>query len=240
MIKQCAVCNKDFDVDITKRNWQCKKFCSPECQRVHTNLQSKIRYAPIEWPQKKVCVRCAVDFLIYEGGNMAQKYCGQVCQLSAKEEKRLAGVEARKQTKKCERCDAIFIANKYAAHKQRFCSDECKVIARNIWRYSNGSDGSKIRNAYKYDFKCIKPKILERDGNKCVICGSAENVHIHHMDNSGGSAYVNNSHENLVVLCGVCHYAIHGITLAKIGGKWILDSKIFKLLGLIGDIPIKQ
>ncbi|MGZ5799282.1 MAG: hypothetical protein ACXWJZ_01455 [Burkholderiaceae bacterium] len=198
-----------------------------------------MKYKPIEWPQKKTCIRCDADFLVVQGGNVAQKYCGSTCQLAAKEDKRRAEVEARREAKRCEHCGSPFMADKFAGHKQRFCSDGCRSLSRNIARYANGTDGAKRRNEYKYDFKRIKPLALERDGNKCVICGSPANIHVHHWDNSGGNDHVNNTLENLSVLCGVCHYAIHGITLAKIDGKWVLDSKIFKLLGLTGEIPIK-
>ncbi len=237
--KQCVSCGKDFEVDETKRNWQSKKLCSPECQRSHTNILAKKKYTPIQWPQEKVCIRCGKHFFVNEGGNMAQKYCDSNCQLSAKAEKKAAEVEARREAKICEYCKNAFVTGKYTAHKQRFCSLECRSKARNKQRYAIGADKSKARNAYKYDFKRIRPQVLERDGNKCVICGSTEKLHAHHWDNSGGSEQVNNALYNLGTVCDVCHYAIHNITLVKINGEWMLDSKIFSLLGLDGAIKIK-
>lgn len=238
--KPCAECGKDFEVDDTKRNWQHKKICSDECQRAYTNKQARLKYKPIEWPQKKVCVRCSADFLVHEGGNIAQKYCNAECQYAGKLEKKAAEVEARRQPKRCEHCGNAFIAGKFTAHKQRFCSNECRVFAKNKMRYQDGTDRAKIRNSYKYDFKIIKPQILERDNYACVICESREDSHVHHWDNSGGHDHVNNAHENLVTLCNTCHSAIHRVTLARIDGKWVLDSKIFALLGLTGEIPIKS
>lgn len=241
MIKiNCYECSKEFEVDDSKRNWQSKKYCSAACQRVVMNRSAQLKYKPIEWPQKKICVRCQADFLINQGGNMAQKYCGAECQLVAKEERRSAEVEARRQPKRCEQCGEAFIADKFAGHKQRYCSNECRETSRNKARYADGSDGAKRRNEYKYDFRHIKPRIMARDNSQCVVCGSAENVHVHHWDNSGGRETVNNADNNLACMCDMCHYAIHGVTLAKIDGKWMLDSKIFKLLGLTGDISIKQ
>jgi hypothetical protein len=237
--KACNECGKEFEVDDSKRNWQSKKYCSAECQRVVMNRAARMKYKQIEWTQKKVCVRCRADFLIHEGGNMAQKYCTAECQLAAKAEKQAVMVEARRQAKRCEHCGIAFLGNKFAGHKQRYCSDKCRTLSLNKRRYANGTDGSKTRNAYKYDFKHIKPRIMARDNSQCVICGSSENVHVHHWDNSGGTLGVNNADDNLACLCSVCHYAIHGVTLAKINGKWVLDSKIFELLGLTGDIPIK-
>jgi hypothetical protein len=238
--KACAECGNQFEVDDTKRNWQHAKLCSDQCRKSVERRRANEKYKPIEWPQKKVCIRCSADFLVHEGGNMAQKYCGSVCQLAAKGEKRSAEVEARRQAKRCEHCGTAFMADKFAGHKQRYCSDNCRSLARNKQQYEIGATKSKIRNAYKYDFRRIKPKIIARDNGQCVICGSAENVHVHHWDNSGGTMAVNNADDNLACLCGVCHYAIHGVTLAKLDGKWVLDSKIFALLGLTGEIPIKS
>jgi hypothetical protein len=239
LIKQCAECGKNFEVDDSKRNWQRVKICSDECRKSIERRAKRATYTPIEWPQQKVCIRCSAPFLVHEGGNMAQKYCNAECQLAAKAEKKAAEVEARRKPKRCEECGAAFLANKFAGHKQRHCSEECRWKSRHKHQYATGADKAKVRNGYKYDFRRVKPQVLERDGNKCVICGSSENVHVHHWDSSGGTEQVNNSHDNLATMCGVCHYAIHGITLARIDGKWVLDSKIFSRLGLTGSLPIK-
>jgi len=239
LTKQCVECGKDFEVDDSKRNWQSRKLCSDECRKAVERRRANAKYKPIEWPQQKVCIRCSAPFLVHEGGNMVQKYCTAECQLAAKGEKKAAEVEARRKPKRCEECGTAFLAGKFTGHKQRYCSNACREKSRNRQRYADGSDGSKLRNGYKYDFKRIKPQILDRDGGECVICGSSERVHVHHWDNSGGTEQVNNSHDNLGTMCGVCHYAIHGVTLAKVNGKWVLDGKIFTLLGLTGSLPIK-
>lgn len=237
--KQCVSCGKDFEVDETKRNWQSRKLCSPECQHSHTNAVARKKYTPIQWPQSKVCIRCGADFQVHEGGNMAQKYCDANCQLSAKAEKKAAGIEARRVAKICEHCGVAFVTSKFSAHKQRYCSLDCRMKSRHRQQYIDGSNKSKIRNDSRYDLKALRPKMLERDGNKCVICGSTEKLHAHHWDNSGGTEQVNNELDNLGTVCDVCHYAIHNITLVKIDGEWQLDSKIFALLGLTGEIKIK-
>lgn len=237
--KTCAECGKEFQVDDTKRNWQRKKLCSPECQRSHTNKTSKKKYTPIEWPQHKICIRCGNDFEVDKGGNMAQKYCTADCQLTAKAEKRSAEVESRRVAKKCEFCGDAFITNKFTAHKQRHCSLECRMKSRNKVRYADGTDGAKLRNAYKYDFKRIRPQVLERDNNKCILCGNSEKLHAHHLDNTGGLEQVNNDLSNLATMCDVCHYAIHNITLIQVNGEWLLDGKIFEIIGLTGTVKIK-
>ena len=240
MKKQCDECGKEFDVDVTKRNWQHKKLCSDDCQKAHTNKIARLKYTPIQWPQRKICLHCSSEFLVHKDGNLAQKYCGKECQLSAKNKIRIDAVASRRKTKLCEHCGTEFVADKYAAHKQRFCSNECRSKSRNKQQYLSGASRSQIRNAHRYDFKQIRPQVLERDGNKCTICGSTEKLHAHHWDNTGGTEQANNDLSNLTTMCDVCHYAIHNITLVHIGGEWKLDGKIFELLGLKGRISIRS
>lgn len=54
----------------------------------------------------------------------------------------------------------------------------------------------------------IRARTLERDDNRCRICG-ADNVeaklNVHHID----YVHAHNNDRNLVTLCSVCHHAIH-------------------------------
>lgn len=239
MKKQCEECGKEFEVDETKRNWMHKKLCSAECQRLHSNKKSRSKYTPIQWPQKKTCLHCGKEFLIHENGNMARKYCGDECQLAVKADRALRKNEALRTAKQCPECGNAFMPGKYTAHKQIYCSLDCRKKAINKAHYKSGMDGAKKRNTYKQIFREVRPQVLERDCNKCVICGSTEKLHAHHWDNSGGTEQANNDLSNLVTMCDVCHYAIHNITLVKIAGEWKLDGKIFELLGLNGVLRIK-
>lgn len=62
-------------------------------------------------------------------------------------------------------------------------------------------------------FGGIRKSVLERDRNKCKLCGS-EKVIVHHIDGTGWSSVnstksLNNDLKNLIVLCSPCHSAIH-------------------------------
>jgi len=50
-----------------------------------------------------------------------------------------------------------------------------------------------------------KEDILKRFNNRCAVCDRDEGLHIHHKDNNPK----NNSPENLIVLCSVCHKKVH-------------------------------
>jgi hypothetical protein len=50
----------------------------------------------------------------------------------------------------------------------------------------------------------LRAKVLERDGYMCRICGSEENLEVHHMLalTYGGKSTL----KNLITLCADCHY----------------------------------
>jgi len=56
--------------------------------------------------------------------------------------------------------------------------------------------------------KKLKRRILERDDNSCVRCGSQEGLHIHHVipTSKGGRHEM----DNLAALCDECHRTAHG------------------------------
>ena len=56
-----------------------------------------------------------------------------------------------------------------------------------------------------------KAKVRARDGNKCVICGATEDLHVHHIipvSNDTEKKYIYNV-GNGVTLCSKCHAMVH-------------------------------
>lgn len=61
-------------------------------------------------------------------------------------------------------------------------------------------------------------KVIKRDGNRCVVCGTGLNLIVHHIDNKGrhlGDSVklitkYNNRMENLITLCNICHNKVPG------------------------------
>ena len=50
-------------------------------------------------------------------------------------------------------------------------------------------------------------QVLERDGWRCQVCGSMQNLQVHHLkfrSQSGGDV-----EQNLITLCAECHARIH-------------------------------
>jgi 5-methylcytosine-specific restriction endonuclease McrA len=57
-------------------------------------------------------------------------------------------------------------------------------------------------------YRELHRRILERDGWRCQICGSMQNLQVHHLklrSQSGGD-----EEQNLITLCTSCHERAHG------------------------------
>lgn len=61
----------------------------------------------------------------------------------------------------------------------------CPYTLRNNGTVSCRLSGKKITTREKYAltaWKKLREKVLTRDNQTCVICGTREHLHIHHMD----------------------------------------------------------
>ena len=81
-----------------------------------------------------------------------------------------------------------------------------------IWERFNQKESTKIykRKWREEKFFSGNATLLTGD-NKCYMCGSTKSLVIHHKDGNNGrhGRTINNSSENLVILCRKCHPTVH-------------------------------
>jgi 5-methylcytosine-specific restriction endonuclease McrA len=56
-------------------------------------------------------------------------------------------------------------------------------------------------------YRELHRRVLERDGWRCQVCGSMQNLQVHHLkfrSQSGGD-----EEQNLITLCAECHARMH-------------------------------
>jgi len=106
----------------------------------------------------------------------------------------------------------------------KFCSNRCKYvdnqkrwIGNKDWKktintqFKNGHEGLLKEHSLKY-WRNIYIKwrktILERDNNKCQICGISANI-IHHIKDRKNYPELLMANDNVITLCRSCHIKIH-------------------------------
>jgi len=69
----------------------------------------------------------------------------------------------------------------------------------------------------------VRQRVLERDRYQCQVCGTTENIQVHHwreFRSQGGE----DTEDNLVTMCFEHHMALHrgelDIVLHQVGGIW--------------------
>ena len=232
-LRKCKQCGSDFEVDTSRRNWKHVAICSDKCRKAIAAAGKRSKYKPKK-VSHKYCENCDKKFQPAQNVAARQKYCTPDCLLAAKEKKRLAKWRSERQARVCAHCGKDFLPERFAG-KHKYCSKDCQVRA--IHRRHDRKN--RRSGSYQQEFRIMRPVVLERD-KVCVLCDSDQKLHVHHWDNSGRSEDCNNSLDNLAVLCGDCHSAIHKVTLAKVDGEWFIDGRIFNLVDINDPIPIKR
>ena len=54
----------------------------------------------------------------------------------------------------------------------------------------------------------LHQQVLERDGWRCQVCGSMQNLQVHHLKFRSHSG--SDEEQNLITLCAECHERMHG------------------------------
>jgi Fe-S-cluster-containing dehydrogenase component len=214
MLTKCPVCLNEFNAIKSA------KYCSEDCRK-------KARQTREGFHGVKKCEFCGKEF---QPIRSTKKYCSALCFDKARWLK-----NHPKEVKKCEFCGKeILTAKSY----KRFCSDTCrrkKMYRENIEKHREKRKEQYWKNPQEYREKTKewrennrdkflettkvchnkaryggnRERCFERDGYKCVMCGSVKQLIPHHKDGSGQTDNPNNALDNLETLCRKCHMAIH-------------------------------
>ena len=57
------------------------------------------------------------------------------------------------------------------------------------------------------NYESLRREVLRRDGWRCQSCGSAKDLHVHHLVKR--SKLGDDSADNLIALCANCHRRVH-------------------------------
>jgi hypothetical protein len=146
----------------------------------------------------RTCVICESSFQAKNHWKDTRRTCSDRCRyefLRRKFQQKSSGI--------CPQCGKEFVT--YPQSKQKLCTLPCK--RKYVGQLHRGPDNPNWKET-KYlraaNRRSLVKRIRERD-KVCMDCGSAKNLHVHHIDSNPK----NNADENLVLLCIPCHARRH-------------------------------
>jgi len=163
---------------------------------------------------KKICSVCGVekeleDFNRQKLGKYGRRASCRVCQNKENKEYKTTD-KAKELNKAWKKSDAgKACAKRYRENNSEHIKEYCKTE-----EYKTRSR----KSADNQRFEGNRAKVLSRDNNKCVICGSTKGVQVHHKDGKGRNTpkeLRNNDIDNLITLCASCHIKQHNPVLMR-------------------------
>ena len=220
---ECSQCGEAFEKLPSQAERSDNHFCSNECQG--------------KFKSERVVVECD-----YCGGEIEKtpsqvserNFCNLECLHEWRSETSNGGLVGEnhpdyigEKEYTCENCDGRFTVKLGEEYRKKTCSDECAqelVSEKNdhLSEYWYGEDNPRWKggkkNFYGSNWQEQRRKAIQRDNERCVDCGSVEDLHVHHIipikefDEDYESA---NDLDNLVTLCRGCHNKWEKITPLK-------------------------
>ena len=139
----------------------------------------------------KKCEYCGKDFLVRKAWIDTQKFCSRAC--SAKSKKKRVTLNCAYCGKEFERIESHLGKSKSGLY---FCCRDCKDKGQQL---ENGLGLRKETGLYAY-----REAAMRVYDHKCAVCGwnlDDRVLEVHHIDSDRS----NNTIENLLVLCPICH-----------------------------------
>lgn len=205
-IVSCAQCGltvvkKAFEITKSEKRGLTEFYCSNVCWARAENVK---RFG------LRVCVRCGAPApKATSVGSPEQKrvFCSPTCM----EQERVEEFEQRAlaRMKPCKRCNAMFMP---ANTETEFCGRACasrshaaRMRADGNPRWKDGVSASRVKPHVTRRFRELRPLIMRRDGQRCVLCETTERLEVHHIDQDA----LNNRATNLATVCRECHMRAH-------------------------------
>ena len=66
-----------------------------------------------------------------------------------------------------------------------------------------------------------RPLVFERDGHKCRLCETSEDLTIHHVLPVSRYPHLKNKTGNMMVLCHTCHSRVHSGNIPKVNEELV-------------------
>ena len=186
---KCDACGKEFEKYESKLGKH--NFCNKECYlKFHTKDTPTC-----------ICEWCGKTF---KGAkHNANKFCSRECYNNAH--------SIKNKQRECPKCHKIF---EVKSSEDKYCSWECYNTDRHMPKkeqHWNWQGGKSLKNDRRdsAEYKEWRKSVYERDGYKCVLCGSKEKLNAHHKKSWKSYPELRYKLDNGITLCEKCHIKFH-------------------------------
>ena len=239
----CKTCGKSFSRKIYKGD-SSPSFCSKECRDKRGKHLVKIN-----------CLVCGKEKYYFKShiaigyGKYCSKECAHIgsrgkhwtlpkkgkiikCLFCGKEKYYQPHVFKRGQGRFCGRgCAAkyhMFGKHKSEQHRKHISENHHDVSGKNNpnWRGGISNEVTKWRNKNWKKLLSFRNEVLKRDGYKCKLCGTTENLEVHHIIPASETRLTAFLPMNGITLCRKCHKQTDSY-----GGKSRFNKKIEEGIG---------
>lgn len=218
----CESCGIEFEpTNLNNPN----RFCSQECYHKWAQGENNPKYK-----EKiiKVCEECGEEFKVRPFRKDTARFCSRSCKGKwvmkhhnpAKREeikkKISTALTGKSKTYPAENNLPIDVSGeKNGFYGKRHSEDTRRKMSRNHAdvsgannpQWKGGVTEKYYSSGYGWEWNKIREQILERDDYTCQVCGSEQNLHVHHLIPVYEFEEISDAHfsENLIVLCNKCH-----------------------------------
>jgi hypothetical protein len=153
-----------------------------------------------------VCQQCHRPFRTRVKADRPRRFCSRACRDAARR---------TKVTLVCVQCDRSFLRKAYqrdwSTERGPFCSMRCygKWQREHTGGEANPNWVAQSSARYGGQWERNRLAALERDGHRCVECGSPRFLHVHHRVPWEPGQTDPHALDNLVTLCAGHHRAAH-------------------------------
>ena len=218
----CDYCSEEYQVK--KNRVEDSRFCSQECRNKWQSEELTGESNPSFKEKVDVeCKFCSKNMELPPSIAKDRTFCSMKCKAKHQSENwtkedhpnwsgGLATVE-------CKNCGEEYEEKKCRVERTSYCSKECLDEHRRETDIVRGENNHRWKGGYPgyygANWQRQRKKALDRDDYTCQVCGSKDNLHVHHVhkildfENPEDANYL----LNLVTLCATCHNEWEGIPL---------------------------
>ena len=201
MIKKCAICGAEFETKYSRA-----KYCSKKCGVKAENNTERAKLARKEWLEKN---------------KERKRQKDKETRDNYTDERKREIKEKNHQYYLLNKNKILDNSKRWKIENQEYYKEYCRQYSKEYNMSENGKYINRLKvhrrraiedSLDKIDYRAVKDK-FDRLGNKCVICGSTENITIDHIVpiTKGGT----NDIDNLQPLCKSCNSSKNNKTMEE-------------------------